>query len=182
MQVSSLGRAARSKAGIKVRQPLAVNYIGVGSEREKRVLEMESIKQMVLDELNVKALELKSFEEIAALEKEEGYVVVSEAATSSAIYTILTPELAAEGMAREIVHRLQTMRRSAGFDIADHIDTYYQGDDYVREVMKNKTLADYIKQETLSQQLVEGLPEKVDFKETYKLSGHNVLLGVKRLD
>ena len=85
-------------------------------------------------------------------------------------------------MAREIVHRLQTMRRSAGFDIVDHIDTYYQGDDYIREVMKNKDLADYIKQETLSRQLVDGLPEKVDFRETYKLSGYNVLLGVvKRL-
>ncbi|MDH5696596.1 MAG: class I tRNA ligase family protein, partial [Dehalococcoidia bacterium] len=181
MKVSSLGRAARSQAGIKVRQPLAVNYVGLSSEREKRVLERETIKQMVLDELNVKALELKSFEEVSALEKEEGYVVVIEAGTSYAIYVNLTPELKAEGMAREIVHRLQTMRRSAGFDIADHIETYYQGDSYIGEVMKSKSLADYIKQETLSQQLVEGLPEKVDFKESYKLSGHNVLLGVKRL-
>jgi isoleucyl-tRNA synthetase len=180
MKVSSLGRAARSKAGIKVRQPLAVNYVGT-SERERRVLERETVKQMVLDELNVKALELKSFEEVAALEKEKDYVVVSEAATNFAICVNLTPELEAEGMAREIVHRLQTMRRSAGFDIADHIETYYQGDDYIRKVMGNKELADYIKQETLSQQLVEGVPEKVDFKETYKLGGHNVLLGVKRL-
>ncbi len=40
-----------------------------------------------------------------------------------------SPELEAEGMAREIVHRLQTMRRSAGFEIADHIVIYYQGDE-----------------------------------------------------
>jgi isoleucyl-tRNA synthetase len=181
MKVSSLGRAARSKAGIKVRQPLAVNYIGVGSEREKRILESESVGQMVLDELNVKALEVKSFDEVAAHEKEEGYVVVSEAANNSSFYTVLTPELEAEGMAREIVHRLQTMRRSAGFDIADHIDTYYQGDSYISKVMKNKSLADYIKQETLSRRLVEGVPGEVDFRETYKLSGHEVLLGVKKL-
>jgi isoleucyl-tRNA synthetase len=74
-------------------------------------------------------------------------------------------------MAREIVHRLQMMRRSAGFEIADHIDTYYQGDEYIRQVMRNKVLADYIKQETLSRQIVERLPEKVDYKETFKLSG-----------
>ncbi|MBA7677163.1 hypothetical protein ES703_85414 [subsurface metagenome] len=74
------------------------------------------------------------------------------------------------------------MRRSADFDIADHIDTYYQGDDYIRGVMSSAATADYIKQETLSQQLVEGLPEKVDFKESYKLGGHEVLLGVKRLE
>jgi len=119
---------------------------------------------------------------MAALEKEEGYIVVAEPAVSSGFYTVLTPELEAEGMAREIVHRLQTMRRSAGFDIADHIDTYYQGDSYISEVMKSESLADYIKQETLSRQLVEGLPGEVDFKETYKLSGHEVLLGVKKLD
>ena len=85
-------------------------------------------------------------------------------------------------LAREVVHRLQTMRRAAGFNIADHVDTYYQGDDYIREVIQNKTLADYIKQETLSQQLVEGVPEQGVFTESYKLSGHNILLGVKKLD
>ena len=82
-------------------------------------------------------------------------------------------------MAREIVHRLQTMRRSAGFDIADHIATYYQGEAYAGKVMAD--FADYIKQETLSRQIIEGIPEDVDFKETYKLSGYNILLGVKRL-
>jgi len=182
MKVSSLGRAARSKAGIKVRQPLAVNYVGVGSEREKRALESESIRQMVLDELNVKTLEVKSFEEVEALEKEEGYVVVSEGNTSSAVYTVLTPELEAEGMARELVHRLQTMRRSAGFDIADHIETYYEANEYIRGVMSDPATADYIRQETLSRQITEGLPEGIDFKETYNLGGHEVLLGVKKLD
>lgn len=96
-----------------------------------------------------------------------------------AIPTEITPELAAEGMAREIVHRLQTMRRSAGFDIADYIITCYQGDDYIRQVMGD--FAGYIKQETLSQQLDEGVPEEGVFKESYKLGGYQVLLGVKKL-
>jgi isoleucyl-tRNA synthetase len=85
-------------------------------------------------------------------------------------------------MAREIVHRLQTMRRSAGFDIADHIETFYQADEYVSGVMTGGTTADYIKQETLSRQLTEGLPAEVDYQETFKLSGHEVLLGVKKVD
>ena len=139
------------------------------------------VKPLILEELNVKELELKAFKDVAALEGKGDYIVVSEAAVNSAIYTTLTEELKAEGIAREIVHRLQTMRRSAGFDIADHIITYYQGDDYIREVMENKTLGDYIKQETLSQQLTTGIPETIDFKESYKLGGHEVLLGVKRL-
>jgi isoleucyl-tRNA synthetase len=182
MKVSSLGRAARSKAGIKVRQPLAVNYVGVGTEREKRALENDSIMQMVLDELNVKSVEVKSLKEIDEFDGQENYVVVAEGNVNSAIYTALTPELEAEGMAREIVHRLQTMRRSAGFDIADHIETYYEADEYVRGVMTEDTTAGYIKQETLSRKLAEGMPDEVDYRETFKLSGHEVLLGVKRVD
>jgi isoleucyl-tRNA synthetase len=181
MKVSSLGRAARSQAGIKVRQPLAVNYIGVSSEWEKRALESEAIKQMVLDELNVKEIRLATTVELAAIATEPDYVVDNEATASTALYTKLSPELEAEGMAREIVHRLQIMRRSAGFDIADHIITYYQGEDYIRGVMVNADTAGYIKQETLSTELVEGIPEKTDLTESYKLGDYDILLGVKRL-
>ena len=94
--------------------------------------------------------------------------------------TVIPPELQAEGMAREIVHRLQNMRRSAGFDIADYIVTCYQGDEYIKQVMTD--FADYIKQETLSRQLVEGVPGEGVYYESYQLSEHEVLLGVKKLD
>jgi isoleucyl-tRNA synthetase len=153
----------------------------VGTDREKRALENDSIMQMVLDELNVKSVEVKSFKEIEELDSQENYIVVAEGNVNSAIYTELTPELEAEGMAREIVHRLQTMRRSAGFDIADHIETFYNADEYVRGVMTADATADYIKQETLSGRLIEGLPDEVDYQETFKLSGHEVLLGVKKI-
>ena len=136
---------------------------------------------MVLDELNVKTVEVKSLKDIEELGGQENYVVVAEGNVNSAIYTELTPELEAEGMAREIVHRLQTMRRSAGFDIADHIETFYQADDYVRGVMTAGMTSSYIMQETLSRQLTEGMPIDVDYQETFKLTGHEVLLGVKKL-
>ena len=129
----------------------------------------------LLEELNVKGLEF--VEQAAELEK-EGYVVISEGGHSVAISKEIPAELLAEGVAREIVRRLQTMRRSAGFDIADHITTYYQGDDYIKQVMTD--FADYIKQETLSQQLVEGIPREDVFTESHKLSGHEVTLGVKQ--
>ncbi|MBN2239321.1 MAG: isoleucine--tRNA ligase [Dehalococcoidales bacterium] len=180
MKVSSLGRAVRSKAGIKVRQPLAINYIGVATDREKRALENESIMQMVLDELNVKTIEVQTFAEVEALDGKEGYRVLSEGTINSALFTELTPELEAEGMAREIVHRIQNMRRSADFDIADHITTYYEADEYVSGVMEDAVTGDYIKQETLSQKLVQGVPDDVDYRETFKLSGREVLLGVKK--
>jgi isoleucyl-tRNA synthetase len=166
MKVSSMGRAVRSEAGIKVRQPLAKMLVKVRSEAEKRHL--QRLELQVLEEVNVKSLEII----LGASPTEAAEIEV-------ALDTSLTPELEAEGMAREIVHRVQTMRRSAGFDIADHIITYYEGE--ANLVQSLSSFADYIRQETLSRELVEGVPEEVDFKETYKLGGYNVLLGVKRL-
>jgi len=174
MKLSSLGRAARAQAGIKVRQPLATNFVGIDWKEQ---MSLERIKPQILEELNVKELKYDSFENVAALDG-AGYVVVSEGAYNSAIPTEISPELQAEGMAREVVRRLQTMRRSAGFDIADHIIAYYQGEAYVRQVMED--FADYIKQETLSQQLIEGAPGEGAFSERYKLSGYDILLGVER--
>ncbi len=175
VKISSLGRAARSQAGIKVRQPLAHVVVSVSSNTEQESL--ERLKPQVLDELNVKGLEF--VDDVAKLDK-EGYVISSEGGYLVAITTELSPELQAEGMAREIVHRLQIMRRSAGFDIADYIITYYQTEAYLRQVMENFT--DYIKQETLSRQLVEGVPDEGVFTESHKLGGYDILLGVKRLD
>jgi len=174
MKISSLGRAARSRAGIKVRQPLAEVIVKVGSSRDWQSL--QCLMPQVLDELNVKGLEF--VDNMVELDK-PGYVVSSEGGYAVAVPAEISPELAREGMAREIVHRLQTMRRSAGFDIADYIATYYQGGDYVRQVIKD--FADYIKQETLSRQLGEGIPEEGVFSESYKLGGYDILLGVKRL-
>ncbi|MFC1974638.1 isoleucine--tRNA ligase [Chloroflexota bacterium] len=180
MKVSSLGRATRAKAGIKVRQPLDHVVVSVAGSGEKRTL--EQLKPQILEELNIKEIKLETPEKLAGLATQDSYVVDDETAPSIAIYKILTPELAAEGTAREVVHRLQTMRRSAGFDIADHIDTYYQGDDYIEQVMAESATADYIKQETLSNELVRGVPEEKNvFTERYKLGGYDVLLGVKRL-
>ncbi|MBA7670299.1 Isoleucine--tRNA ligase [subsurface metagenome] len=175
MKVSSLGRAARSQAGIKVRQPLAHVMVSVAGSNERRSL--ERLKPQILEELNVKDLEF--IESVAELDK-LGYMVSSEGNCVVAIPTEISPELASEGLAREIVHRLQIMRRSAGFDIADYIVTYYQGEAYIRKVIVD--FADYIKQETLSRQLIERVPGEGIFTESFKLGGYDLLLGVKKLD
>ncbi|MFC1921022.1 isoleucine--tRNA ligase [Chloroflexota bacterium] len=182
MNVSSQGLATRSKAGIKVRQPLSDSYVSFNSERERRGLENTVIKKMIEDELNVKWIKLATPEELAAIAKNPDYVVDNESAPSTAINIKITTELKAEGMAREIVRRVQTMRRSAGFDISDHIEIFYEGDEYVAEVMAEEALADYIKQETLSSKLAAGVPEEVDYREDFKLSSYQVTLGVKKLD
>ena len=90
----------------------------------------------------------------------------------------ITPELADEGMARELVHRLQTMRKQAGFDIADHIETYYEGGEPVRRVMDG--FAAYVKQETLSDSLDAGVPPEGAYVKRHKIGGNEVTLAVRR--
>ncbi len=175
MEVSSLGRAARSQAGIKVRQPLARVLIKVSSVRDREGL--IRLAPQVLEELNVK--EMGFADSIAELEKPGYTASVGEGNCTVAICTDIPPNMAEEGMAREIVHRLQMMRRSAKFDIADYITTYYQGDAYIRQVVHN--FADYIKQETLSKGLAEGVSPEDVFVQSFKLGGYEVSLGVVRV-
>ena len=69
-------------------------------------------------------------------------------------------------------------QRSAGFDIADRIKTFYKGPDHIRQVMTD--FAAYIKQETLSDDLVPDIPSDGPHVENLKLSGYDVTLGVQR--
>ena len=175
MKVCSMGRAARSKAGVKVRQPLETFYVGVSSAGEERIL--DRVTPLVLDELNVKELKTESIDNVVGLAS-SGFSVISEQSSSVAVSTHITIELEAEGIAREIVHRLQTMRRTAGYEIADHIITYFEADaSFVQTI---SAFADYIKQETLSNDIEEGIPGDVDLQEEHKISGYRLSLGIKK--
>jgi isoleucyl-tRNA synthetase len=173
MKVSSLGRAARASAGIKVRQPLGKAVIKVESEEEEETL--GRLTAQILEEINVKQVEFSREE--SPPEVSSAYSVASDARHWVATSTELTPQLIAEGMSREIVRRLQNMRRAANFDIADRIVTYYQAKEPVKQAMVD--FADYIKQETLSQELVDGVPPKEAYTEKLRISQCEVVFGVK---
>ncbi len=179
MKISSLGRSARAKAGIKVRQPLEKAVVKVGSEGEKRAL--DRVATEILEEINVKQLvtlaETKDLAEVPSIMP--GYSVASDAKYWVAMSTELTPELVAEGVSRELVRHLQSMRRTARFDIADHIITYYQAEEPIKQVMI--AFAGYIKQETLSQELVDNSPPEGAYIEKHRISGSDILLAVKKV-
>ena len=235
MLVSSMGRSARAKANIKVRQPLQSVLITLSSRKDKEALERNS--DQIRDELNVKevvckrgdiaftiepnrkqlrkkygkdadriAREVENFsseelamvaeklnrreevkiagqvladQDITLLTNTPGYTGVVSHGIAVEIATEITQDLADEGLARELVHRLQFMRRSAGFDIADHIEIYYQGDEAVRRIMNS--FSSYIKQETLSRSIVEGSIPEDSFTEKQKIDSKEISLGVKRI-
>ena len=109
----------------------------------------------------------------------DGFSVVEEGPYAVALETEVTPELAEEGLARELVHRIQNMRRSADFELTDRIVTYYQGPEELDQVMRRH--AGYIQQETLSEELVLGTPQDGAKAETSKVDGVEVTLGVRRV-
>ncbi len=169
MKVSSLGRAARSKAGIKVRQPLSKVLVRVKSKGERDAL--ERVKSQVVEELNVKRVDV-------TVTPPPATATAEALAPEVTIDTELTPELIDEGLAREIVHRLQMMRKQAGFDIADYIETYYQGGAATQRVMER--FSPYIRQETLSRNLIQEAPPSEAYVETHRIATEEVVLGVRR--
>ena len=175
MTVSSMGRSARAKANLKVRQPLAKVVVKVRTNGEKAGL--ERMGSQVLDELNVKELHVITE---APAETPLSWPMVEESGLVVMVDSDITPELADEGLARELVHRLQTMRKQAGFDIADHIDTYYQGEESVQRVMEKS--ASYIRQETLSLTLVDDTPPDGAFVKSHRIDGNEVTLAVKKVN
>jgi len=235
MRLSSMGRAARSKAGLKVRQPLEKALVKLRTPEEAQLL--EHVIPQVQDELNVKEIvafsdetevldfkvqanmpvlgpkygmelhniiaglsaanpteiyaqvsagnivdvegyDLEPDEILVSSTDKEGYSVASEGGYTLAVATEVSAELALEGLARELVHRIQNMRRSAEFDIADYIVTYYQGSPELDEVMS--VHGDYIQRETLSRQLVKGQPPEDAYTESHKVEGLEVTIGVKK--
>ncbi|MGB2856230.1 MAG: isoleucine--tRNA ligase [Dehalococcoidia bacterium] len=173
MAVSSMGRSARAKSGLKVRQPLAKILVRVRSKKEEAGL--NRMATQVLEELNVKELHVVGN---IPVDEAPDWPVVEEGGLVVMIDSDITPELADEGLARELVHRLQMMRKQAGFDIADYIETYYQGGDAIKRAMKEFT--SYIKQETLSRTLAEMNPPEGAFIKSHMLEGNEVTLAVKR--
>ena len=190
IRVSSMGRSARSKAGLKVRQPLASVVVRTRTLDEAKYLDW--VGEQILEELNIKALRADGGEQDLYTQAQSaagddgdsvvavnGYSAALEAGYMVAVDSNITPELADEGLARELAHRIQNLRKGARFEITDHIVTYYQGPDDVARVMK--THGEYIMQETLSDVLLPEPPAADAKSETAKVNDMEVTLGVSRV-
>ena len=131
-------------------------------------------------EVQGKNVEIEPDAILVQTEPAEGLAVASDKLATVAVDATLTPELKAEGFAREVVRRIQAMRKNADFDISDRITTYYLGDQEFAAVIE--TWGDYIMAETLTTRLIAGpVPEDV-FQETHKVDGNDVHLGIRQND
>ncbi|MBN1665927.1 MAG: isoleucine--tRNA ligase, partial [Anaerolineales bacterium] len=121
---------------------------------------------------------LSSEEILVETEPAEGLAVVSDRLVTVAIDSVLTPELKAEGLAREIVRRIQAMRKNADFNIEDRITTWYLAGGELEEIFQ--AWGAYIQAETLTTELLAGEPPAEAFVESHNIDGAELKLGLKQ--
>ena len=85
---------------------------------------------------------------LITMQGKEGYAFAGEGEVGVVLDTIITPELKEEGYLREILSKVQNMRKDKGFEVLDKINLYVSGNDMLEEVVKK--YADEIKRETLA--------------------------------
>lgn len=107
----------------------------------------------------------------------EGYVSESDHGITVVLDTKLTPELIEEGFVREIISKLQTMRKDSGFEVTDQIRVYQGGNDKIREIMTNH--AEQIKAEVLADSIFIG--EMKGHTAEWNINGEDVTFGVTKV-
>jgi isoleucyl-tRNA synthetase len=236
--ISSLVLRIRNKVGINVRQPLGGIILPVQDREERQTI--ESVSEIILDEVNVKKLSFVEDEsgiviktakpvfpvlgkklgkrmkaasaaissfgnaEIGLLEKQgfldlsienepyrllpedveilrqglAGWEVETEGGVTVAADTTLTDELVLEGLAREVVNRVQNMRKEAGYEVTDRIRfSYTATGDLARAIT---THAAYLKQETLMSELSTAPLPQGAFERTWEIESHSCTFSIFR--
>ncbi|MDI6401952.1 isoleucine--tRNA ligase [Balneolaceae bacterium ANBcel3] len=237
--ISSIVLRIRNKINVNVRQPLA--RIIVPANSEEQYLAIDSVKHIILDEVNVKRIEYVdddsgivqksakpdypalgkrlgkrmkavaaevrelSTEQISEFEKKgewivelpgeepitltiddievsrhglEGWSVESEDGVTVALDTELDEELIREGIAREVVNRVQNMRKEASFELTDRIDVYLEGDDVMKASIE--AMQEYVKSETLAESITFEDAGESDFTKQWDIDGRMCTIAIQR--
>ena len=109
--------------------------------------------------------------------QKEGYVSQADRGITVVIDTNLTAELIEEGFVREIISKIQTMRKDAGFEVMDHIEVYEVGNDKITDIIVKN--ADQIKEEVLAQKIIIGSMQ--GHTAEWKINGEDVTFGVAKV-
>ena len=142
-------------------------------EREGKItLELEGEEvELLEDELTIEHTE-----------EAEGFSIAEGGGFSVVLSTYLDDDLRSEGYIRELVNKIQFMRKNAGYEVMDRIEVFYQTTDEVKQAIdKHK---DYLMQDTLAVSFLEEKPPAgngVD-SQPWDINGHSTILGVRKVE
>ena len=131
---------------------------------------------LVLD-IDGNKVELAEEDLLIETAQSEGYVTETDGETSVVLDTNLTPELIQEGFVREIISKVQTMRKEAGFEVMDKIIVYAKDNDKIMDIMKANQ--DEIKRDVLAE--IIGLGEAEVYTKEWNINKEAVTLGVSKV-
>jgi isoleucyl-tRNA synthetase len=158
-KIIELGLAKRDEHGIKIRQPLA--KLKVKSEKLK-VTGLEQYLDLVKDELNIKQIE---------------FIDVDDGDLSVELDTEISEDLKLEGIKRELVRTINSMRKNDGLTIDDKIDIRYQSDSEAISNVFEKFKADILS-DTLAVQIIDTVEDCAD-KKSIMINGEETYLEIK---
>ncbi len=113
----------------------------------------------------------------------EGYVTEGDNTVTVVLDTNLTPELVEEGFVRELISKIQTMRKEAGFEVMDKISIYYHADEKVADIFHkygNDIMGDVLGTEVVAEADSFDAKEDGIYCKEWNINGEKVLLGVKK--
>ncbi|MFR3769122.1 MAG: isoleucine--tRNA ligase [Blautia sp.] len=139
---------------------------------------MKELKETGLLTLDIDGNKVELAEEDLLIEtaQTEGYVTETDGDTSVVLDTNLTSELIEEGFVREIISKIQTMRKEAGFEVMDKIHVYAKDNQRIMDIMENHR--DEIMSEVLAEEIT--LNETDGYVKEWSINKENVVLGVTR--
>ena len=142
----------------------------------KAMAELKSTGELKLD-IDGQKIVLLEEDLLIDMAQMEGYVSESDHTITVVLDTNLTPELIEEGFVRELVSKIQTMRKEAGFEVMDKIRVYAKDNDKIVSIMKNH--GDEIKSEVLAEEIVTG--ETKGYEKEWNINSEKVTMAVERI-
>ncbi|MBE6007648.1 MAG: isoleucine--tRNA ligase, partial [Lachnospiraceae bacterium] len=122
-------------------------------------------------------VELEMDDVLISTAKKDGFVSESDYGVTVVLDTNLTDALIEEGFVREVVSKIQTMRKEAGFEVMDRICVYCKDNDHIKAIMEQN--AEDIKGDVLAENIVFG--ETDGYEKEWSINGEKVVLAVKKM-
>ena len=139
--------------------------------------ELRSTGELKLD-INGSEVVLSESDLLIETAQMEGYVTESDNEIAVVLDTNLTPELIEEGFVREIISKIQTMRKEAGFEVMDKICIYVKDNQVIEDIMT--VHGEEIKSEVLAVDICKGVTE--GYEKAWNINSEKVTLAVKKAE
>ena len=141
----------------------------------KAMAELRSSGELKLD-INGNEVVLSESDLLVDTAQMEGFVTESDNKLAVVLDTNLTPELIEEGFVREIISKIQTMRKEAGFEVMDKINVYVKDNKVIEDIMK--THAEEIQSEVLAEEIL--LDTTQGYEKEWNINSQKVTLAVEK--